>query len=188
MGFWSSWFHALRNGTFIRKTAYNKVMKETDWRKTLEVIVKGLVAVVVGLAGLYILGWVLSLLGGILLGFAGIIVALLRWLVPVAILVGVVYFAVTQLQSRTVSASSKPAPVDLEAVQKPVQIPVVEAMQVPVVEPVQVPVVEAEEIAAEVIKTPLEIAQTAPDEHKQTLASELEGNSKKKKPSDEKEA
>ncbi len=80
-------------------------MKETDWRNTLEVIVKGLVAVVVGLAGLYLLGWLLSLLGGLLLGFASIIVALLRWLVPVAILVGIVYFIVTQLQSRTVNAS-----------------------------------------------------------------------------------
>ena len=171
MGFWSSWFHALRNGTFIRKTAYNKVMKETDWRKTLEVIVKGLVAVVVGLAGLYILGWVLSLLGGILLGFAGIIVALLRWLVPVAILVGIVYFAVTQLQGKTVSASSKPvpAPVDVEA---PVQIPVVEPVSVPVVEPVQV--------TPEVIETQLE---TKVEELSQT-----EDTPKKKKPSDEKEA
>jgi uncharacterized membrane protein len=75
-------------------------MKETDWRNTLEVIVKGLVAVVVALAGLYILGWVLSFLGGLLLGLAGIIVALLRWLVPIALIVGFVYFAVTQLQPK----------------------------------------------------------------------------------------
>jgi predicted lipid-binding transport protein (Tim44 family) len=87
-------------------------MKETDWRNTLEVIVKGLVAVVVGLAGFYILGWVLSFLGGLLLGLAGIIVALLRWLVPVAIIVGVVYFAVTQLQPKPVVVSSAPAKPD----------------------------------------------------------------------------
>ena len=138
-------------------------MKETDWRKTLEIIVKGLVAVVVGLAGLYILGWVLTLLGGILLGFAGIIVALLRWLVPVAILVGIVYFAVTQLQSKTVSASSKPvpAPVDVEA-------------------PVQIPVVEPVQVTPEIIEAQLE---TKVEELSQT-----EGKSKKKKPSDEKEA
>ena len=154
-------------------------MKETDWRKTLEVIVKGLVAVVVGLAGMYILGWVLTLLGGILLGFAGIIVALLRWLVPVAILVGIVYFAVTQLQSKTVSASSKPvpAPVDVEA---PVQIPVVEPVEVPVVEPVQIPVVEPVQVTPEIIEAQLE---TKVEELSQT-----EGKSKKKKPSDEKEA
>lgn len=69
---------------------------------------KGLVAVVLGLAGLYLLGWVLSFLGGLLLGLAGVIVALLRWFVPVAIIVGIVYFVVTQLQGKTVSASSKP--------------------------------------------------------------------------------
>jgi hypothetical protein len=95
-------------------------MKETDWRKTLEVIVKGLVAVVVGLAGLYLLGWVLSLLGGLLLGFAGIVVALLRWLVPIAIIVGIVYFVVTLFQGKTVVSTSpavKPevAPEKLEA-------------------------------------------------------------------------
>jgi uncharacterized membrane protein len=86
-------------------------MKETDWRNTLEVIVKGLVAVVVALAGLWILGWVLSFLGGILLGLAGIVVALLRWLVPVALIVGIVYFAVTQLQPKrieTAKSASKP--------------------------------------------------------------------------------
>jgi predicted lipid-binding transport protein (Tim44 family) len=83
-------------------------MKETDWRNTLEVIVKGLVAVVIGLAGLYLLGWVLSFLGGLLLGLAGIIVALLRWLVPVALIVGVVYFAVTQLQPKG-NSTTKPA-------------------------------------------------------------------------------
>jgi hypothetical protein len=161
-------------------------MKETDWRKTLEVIVKGLVAVVVGLAGLYILGWVLSLLGGILLGFAGIIVALLRWLVPVAILVGIVYFAVTQLQGKTVSASSKPVPVDVEAVQKPVQV---EPVQVPVVEPVQVLVVEPLKVSPEIIEAELE---TKAEELTQTTTEELEtkadGKSKKKKSSDEKEA
>jgi uncharacterized protein (DUF58 family) len=99
-------------------------MKETDWRKTLEVIVKGLVAVVVGLAGLYLLGWVLSLLGGLLLGFAGIVVALLRWLVPIAIIVGVVYFVVTQLQGKTAIATSpavrpEVAPVKLDAESEP---------------------------------------------------------------------
>ncbi len=143
-------------------------MKETDWRKTLEVIVKGLVAVVVGLAGMYILGWVLTLLGGILLGFAGIIVALLRWLVPVAILVGIVYFAVTQLQSKTVSASNKPVPMPVD-VEAPVQIPVVEAVEI-----------------SEVIETPLETIETKAEE----LEAKTEGKAKKtaKKPSDEQEA
>jgi predicted lipid-binding transport protein (Tim44 family) len=86
--------------------------------------VKGLVAVVVGLAGLWILGWVLSLLGGLLLGLAGIIVALLRWLVPIALIVGIVYFAATQLQPKPSAAPVSAAkPEDLE----PTKSEVVEA-------------------------------------------------------------
>ncbi len=78
-------------------------MKETDWRNTLEVAVKGLVIVIAALAGLYVLGWVFQFLGAVLLGVASIIVALLRWLVPVAIIAGVVYFVVTRI-------SPKPSP------------------------------------------------------------------------------
>ncbi|MFN3266461.1 MAG: hypothetical protein ACK41E_06425 [Deinococcales bacterium] len=99
-------------------------MKETDWRNTLEVIVKGLVAVVVGLAALYLLGWVLSFFGGMLLGLAGIILALLRWLVPVALIVGIVYFAVTQLQPKSSVVKTRPqATPDTEATEeKPVDV------------------------------------------------------------------
>jgi hypothetical protein len=139
-------------------------MKETDWRKTLEVIVKGLVAVVVGLAALYVLGWVFSLLGGLLLGFAGIVVALLRWLVPIAIIVGVIYFVVTQLQTKTVVATSpavKPevAPVKLEAdiESKPIELEVkpVEIEVKPVeleVKPVEVSPEQAPEPTATKVK------------------------------------
>jgi membrane-bound ClpP family serine protease len=85
-------------------------MKETDWRNTLEVAVKGLIIVVAALAGLYVLGWVFQFLGAVLLGVASIIVALLRWLVPVAIIAGVVYFIVTRISPRPPVYSSPASP------------------------------------------------------------------------------
>jgi hypothetical protein len=85
-------------------------MKETDWRNTLEVAVKGLIVVVAALAGLYVLGWVFQFLGAVLLGVAGIIVALLRWLVPVAIIAGVVYFIVTRVSPKPAVYSTNSSP------------------------------------------------------------------------------
>jgi hypothetical protein len=85
-------------------------MKETDWRNTLEVAVKGLIVVVAALAGLYVLGWVFQFLGAVLLGVASIIVALLRWLVPVAIIAGVVYFIVTRVSPKPPVYSTNSGP------------------------------------------------------------------------------
>lgn len=75
-------------------------MKQTDWRTTLEVVVKGLVGAVLVLAGLWVLGWLFSALGALLLGIAGIISALLRFLIPVAAIAGIVYFVVAQLRPK----------------------------------------------------------------------------------------
>ena len=75
-------------------------MRETDWRKTLEVVVKGLVGAVLALAGLWLLGWLLTALGALLLGIAGIIGALLRFLIPVAAIAGIVYFVVAQIRPK----------------------------------------------------------------------------------------
>ena len=75
-------------------------MKQTDWRTTLEVVVKGLVGAVLVLAGLWVLGWLFSALGALLLGIAGIVSALLRFLIPVAAIAGIVYFIVAQLRPK----------------------------------------------------------------------------------------
>ncbi len=75
-------------------------MKQTDWRTTLEVVVKGLVGAVLVLAGLWVLGWLFSALGALLLGIAGIVSALLRFLIPVAAIAGIVYFVVAQLRPK----------------------------------------------------------------------------------------
>ncbi len=84
-------------------------MKETDWRKTLEVVVKGLVGAVLVLAGLWLLGWLLTFIGGLLLGLAGVVGALLRFLIPVAAIAGIVYFVFAQVRPKDPIYSSEAA-------------------------------------------------------------------------------
>ncbi len=91
-------------------------MQQTDWQKTLEVVVKGFVGAIVALAGLWVLGWLFTFLGSILIGLAGIVVALLKFLVPVAVIAAIVYFFVSQLQSSgkniSVQARVEPKPIE----------------------------------------------------------------------------
>ena len=91
-------------------------MQQTDWQKTLEVVVKGFVGAIVALAGLWVLGWLFTFIGSVLIGLAGIVVALLKFLVPVAVIAALVYFFVSQLQSRTsnpsVQARVEPKPIE----------------------------------------------------------------------------
>jgi predicted lipid-binding transport protein (Tim44 family) len=91
-------------------------MQQTDWQKTLEVVVKGFVGAIVALAGLWVLGWLFTFIGSVLIGLAGIVVALLKFLVPVAVISAIVYFFVSQLQSSTsrssVQARVEPKPIE----------------------------------------------------------------------------
>jgi apolipoprotein N-acyltransferase len=91
-------------------------MQQTDWQKTLEVVVKGFVGAIVALAGLWVLGWLFTFVGSILIGLAGIVVALLKFLVPVAVIAAIIYFVVSQLQSNTSPTTYKarvePKPID----------------------------------------------------------------------------
>ena len=60
----------------------------------VELVVFGLIALLVGTGLLWVLGWVLSLGGVVLKGLAGLLWMLLRFIVPVAIAGGLVYFLV----------------------------------------------------------------------------------------------
>jgi hypothetical protein len=73
----------------------------SDINKSLELVVKVLVAAIGGILGLFVLGWVMRGLGGLFLGIAGLLVALLKFIVPVAVIAGIVYFAVSQLRPKT---------------------------------------------------------------------------------------
>jgi hypothetical protein len=93
-------------------------MQQTDWQKTLEVVVKGFVGAIVALAGLWVLGWLFTFIGSVLIGLAGIVVALLKFLVPVAVIAAIIYFFISQLQSSTSSSSvqARPEPKPIEHV------------------------------------------------------------------------
>ena len=72
----------------------------------VELVVFGLIALLVGTGLLWVLGWVLSLGGIVLKGLAGLLWMLLRFIVPVAIAGGLVYFLVKAAQDRQKPAAA----------------------------------------------------------------------------------
>jgi predicted lipid-binding transport protein (Tim44 family) len=92
----------------------------SDINKSLELVVKVLVAAIGGILGLFVLGWVMRGLGGLFLGVAGLLIALLKFIVPVAVIAGIVYFAVSQLRPKSTtgevgrSSNTVTATVDVE--------------------------------------------------------------------------
>ena len=75
----------------------------------VELVVFGLIALLVGTGLLWVGGWVLSLLGIVLKGLAGLLWMLLRFVVPVAIAAGLVYFLVKAAQGRQRSGAGSDA-------------------------------------------------------------------------------
>lgn len=69
-------------------------------QEVVELVVFGLVALLIGTGLLWVVGWVLSLGGLLLKALAGLLWLLLRFVVPVAIVAGIVYFIVKALQGR----------------------------------------------------------------------------------------
>ncbi len=79
-------------------------------QEVVELVVFGLVALLIGTGLLWVVGWLLSLGGLLLKAVAGLLWLLLRFVVPVAIVAGLVYFLVKALQGRHGNAASVPAP------------------------------------------------------------------------------
>ncbi len=73
-------------------------MRQTDWQQNLELVVKVLLGVLGVIAGSWAIGWVLRLIGTVLIGLAVFLVAILKFLVPVAVLAALVYFGVRALR------------------------------------------------------------------------------------------
>ena len=72
-------------------------------QEVVELVVFGLIALLIGTGLLWLVGWVLSLGGIVLKAIAGLLWLLLRFVVPVAIVAGLVYFLVKMLQDRGTS-------------------------------------------------------------------------------------
>jgi len=87
-----------------------------SFQEILELVAFGLIALVVGTAVLWIGGWLLGLVGLLLQGLAGLLWLVLRWILPVAILLGAIYAIVRlfQEQSRK-SSSAEPVTIDASA-------------------------------------------------------------------------
>jgi hypothetical protein len=81
-------------------------VRQTDWQQNLELVVKVLLGVLGVIAGSWAIGWVLRLIGTALIGLAVFLVAILKFLVPVAVLAALVYFGVRAL--RPLRAESEP--------------------------------------------------------------------------------
>lgn len=67
-------------------------------QEVVELVVFGLIALLVGTGLLWVLGWVLSLGGALLKSLAGLLWLLLKFIVPVALVVGLIYFLVKWLK------------------------------------------------------------------------------------------
>jgi hypothetical protein len=72
-------------------------VRQTDWQQNLELVVKVLLGVLGVIAGSWAIGWVLRLIGTLLIGLAAFLVAILKFLVPVAVLAALVYLGVRAL-------------------------------------------------------------------------------------------
>ncbi len=80
-------------------------------QEVVELVVFGLIALLIGTGVLWLGGWVLGLVGLLFKFVAGLIWWLLRFIVPVAIVAGLIYFLVRVLQGdRSPAPAVAPAP------------------------------------------------------------------------------
>ncbi len=78
-------------------------------QEVVELVVFGLIALLIGTGVLWLGGWVLGWVGLLLKFLAGLIWWLLRFIVPVAIVAGLIYFVVRVLQGDRSARQASPA-------------------------------------------------------------------------------
>lgn len=71
-------------------------------QEIVELVVFGLIALLVGTGVLWLLGWIIGLVGSLFMWIAGILWLLLRWIIPVVVIIAAVYalFRLLQRQSK----------------------------------------------------------------------------------------
>lgn len=84
-------------------------------QEVVELVIFGLVVLLVGTGLLWVLGWTLALGGALLKALAGLIWLLLKFIVPIALVAGVVYFLVKWLRSDARAAPAGTASADAPA-------------------------------------------------------------------------
>jgi uncharacterized membrane protein len=85
-------------------------------QEIVELVVFGLIAVLIAAGVLWVLGWVFGLLGTVLMWVSGLVWAVLRFVVPVAIVAAIVYLVVRLVQQgqddRATTSTYAPAPTE----------------------------------------------------------------------------
>jgi predicted lipid-binding transport protein (Tim44 family) len=79
-------------------------------QELIELTVFGLIALLVGVGVLWLVGWLLGLFGTLLVWLAGLIWSLLKFIIPIAIIAGAVYFLVRLAQQPKPAPATQAAP------------------------------------------------------------------------------
>ncbi len=75
-------------------------------QEILELVVFGLVAIIIGTGLVWFVGWLLGFVGLVFTWLAGLVWALLRFLIPLAVVVGGVYLVVRLLNNNASAVAS----------------------------------------------------------------------------------
>lgn len=74
-------------------------------QEIVELVVFGLIAVLVGTGVLWLVGWLIGLVGSLFMWLAGLLWLVLRYIVPVFVILGAIYYLFRLLQNRNRSGS-----------------------------------------------------------------------------------
>ena len=77
-------------------------------QEVVELVVFGLIALLVGTGVLWGLGWLLGIVGIVFKFIAGLIWMLLRFIIPIALVLGVIYFIVRVINNQSKKVAHKP--------------------------------------------------------------------------------
>jgi hypothetical protein len=75
-------------------------------QEIVELVVFGLIAVLVGTGVLWLVGWLIGLLGSLFMWLAGLLWLVLKYIVPVFVILGAVYYLFRLLQNRNQGGSA----------------------------------------------------------------------------------
>ena len=92
-------------------------------QEVVELLVFGLIALLIATGVLWVVGWLLGLIGAVFVWLAGVIWSLLRFIIPVAVLAAAVYVLVVlarkQGRGETAGTDTKPDVVRVEKASRP---------------------------------------------------------------------
>ena len=155
----------MKNLTLLAILSYMK----RSFQEIIELVIFGLIALLVGTGVLWLAGWLMGILGVVFKFIAGIIWLLLRFIIPIALVVGVIFFLVRLVMNprkKETPVAAQPEP-EAKAIADDVDIPKVEE-----------PLPEVEEIVAEEVAEEIAAEEVAAEEVAAEAAAEAEPKKK----------